>query len=165
MPELKGEPKLRQRVVIEHVTPEVEGGRFAVKRTVGDRVRAEADIFTHGQDELAARVLFRREDESEWDEAAMEAVANDRWLGEFCVAEQVTYTYRLIAWRDHFRTWRRDLKKRLDAGQDVALELPDGAEMLHQASAKAPTVEALRMMSPSYSPMASASSSSLRPGR
>ena len=51
-PQLDG----RQRVVIETVTPEIDGGRFAAKRTIGDTVRVEADIFTDGHDSVAAVV-------------------------------------------------------------------------------------------------------------
>src|SRR5690242_12477109 len=70
----------RRRVIIEGVSPEVDGGRFAAKRTVGDTVRVEADVFTDGHDSVAAVVLFRHENSASWDEVPMQAIVNDRWF-------------------------------------------------------------------------------------
>src|SRR5258706_10161740 len=42
------------RVIIEGVTPEIDGGRFAIKRTRGESVLVEADIFADGHDAISA---------------------------------------------------------------------------------------------------------------
>ena len=47
----------RTRVVVEAVTPQIDGGRFAVKRVVGDMVRVEAEVFGDGHDLVRARLL------------------------------------------------------------------------------------------------------------
>jgi len=135
----------RQRVVIESVQPEVDAGRFAVKRTVGDLVRVEADVFADGHDELACLLFYKQEDESAWQETPMMLIANDHWQGQFRVSAQKTYVYRLEAWVDRFGTWRRDLEKRYDANQDVTMELVVGAEMMRQAAQNAPEHEAKRL--------------------
>ena len=132
----------RRRVIIENVQPEVDGGRFAVKRTVGDRVRVEADVFADGHDELACRLYHKVEDGAVWHETPMTLLNNDHWWGEFRVTEQKTYVYRLEAWVDRFATWRRDLEKRYEGKQDVALELRVGAEMLREAADNAPAGDA-----------------------
>ena len=44
----------RRRVVIEAVSPEVDGGRFPAKRAIGETVTVEADVFADGHDALAA---------------------------------------------------------------------------------------------------------------
>jgi starch synthase (maltosyl-transferring) len=124
------------------VQPEVDGGRFAVKRTVGDRVRVEADVFADGHDELACRLYHKVEDGAVWHETPMTLLNNDHWWGEFRVPEQKTYVYRLEAWVDRFATWRRDLEKRYEGKQDVALELRVGAEMLREAADNAPAGDA-----------------------
>ena len=136
----------RRRVVIENVQPEVDGGRFAVKRSVGDSVRVEADVFADGHDELSSRLYYRAEGEPSWQETAMTLQANDRWRGEFKVPEQETYVYRLDAWVDRFRTWRRDLEKRYEAGQDIGLELVVGGEMVREAARNAPKPAAQRLI-------------------
>ena len=117
----------RKRVVIEGVKPEIDGGRFPIKRTVGDRLSVEADIVTDGHDVIAAQLLYRREQDADWQAAPMQPLVNDRWQGEFQVRELGRYRYALEAWVDRFRTWQRDLKKRVDASQDVAVELLVGA--------------------------------------
>jgi starch synthase (maltosyl-transferring) len=128
----------RARVLIENVQPEVDGGRFAVKRTVGDTVLVEADAFADGHDELTCRLFYRLETESKWQETPMRLLGNDRWRGEFTVNEMKPYVYKVEAWVDRFGTWRRDLEKRYDAGQDVTQELRVGAELVREASKRAP---------------------------
>ncbi len=81
----------RRRVIIEGVSPEVDAGRFPAKRTVGDAVRVEADIFTDGHDAIAAVLLSRHEKSSSWTEHPMTALVNDRWFGEFRVTELGRY--------------------------------------------------------------------------
>ncbi|HEY7466782.1 MAG TPA: alpha-1,4-glucan--maltose-1-phosphate maltosyltransferase [Dehalococcoidia bacterium] len=135
----------RSRVVIENVEPEVDGGRFAVKRTVGDLVRVEADVFADGHDEISCRLYYRAENEP-WQESPMTLLGNDHWRGEFHITQQLTYTYRLEAWIDRFRTWRSDLHKRYEAGQDLALELLTGAEMVRAAAQNAPRNDAAKLI-------------------
>src|SRR5690242_1217324 len=88
------------RVVIEAVAPEVDGGRFPVKRTVGDIVVVGADVFTEGHSRLTVVMRFRREGDQDWHEIAMEPVANDRWEAAFAVTEVGAYEYAVQAWVD-----------------------------------------------------------------
>lgn len=74
---------MRNRVVIEGVRPEIDCGRFPIKRVKGDVVEVEADVFADGHDDIRCCVLYRREGEREWKEVPMEAVGNDRWRGSF----------------------------------------------------------------------------------
>ena len=76
-----------RRVIIEGISPEVDGGRFAAKRCIGDLVRIEADIFTDGHDSVAGALLYRFQNTSEWNEARFEAINNDRWWASFRVTE------------------------------------------------------------------------------
>jgi starch synthase (maltosyl-transferring) len=127
----------RRRVVIEGVKPEVDSGRFAIKRTVGEKVIVEADIFADGHDAISAILLHRREDDQDWIESPMTPLVNDRWRGEFVVADLGRYYYTLQAWVDHFKSWSRDLVKRVEAGQDVSVDLLIGAAMVEEASRRA----------------------------
>ena len=135
----------RRRVIIENVQPEVDGGRFAVKRTVGDKVRVEADVFADGHDELSCLLLYKLEEGAVWHETPMTLLSNDHWWGEFHVEEQKPHVYRLEAWVDKFKTWRRDLEIRYEAKQDVGLELVVGSQMLREAAENAPAEEAERL--------------------
>ncbi len=127
----------RRRVVIEAVTPEIDGGRFPAKRAVGETVTVEADIFVDGHDALTAVLRHRHESSPDWIETAMTALPNDRWRGEFPVTQLGRYRFTLEAWVDHFGTWNRRLAKRIQAGQDVAVELEVGAQMLEAAASRA----------------------------
>jgi starch synthase (maltosyl-transferring) len=127
----------RKRVIIEGVNPEVDGGRFPAKRTVGDLVRVEADIFTDGHDSISAVLLFRHESSPDWIERPLQALVNDRWFGEFPVQELGRYRYTIHAWVDHWETWRRDLAKRIAADTDAPVDYMIGAELIKQAAARA----------------------------
>lgn len=127
----------RKRAVIESVQPEVDAGRFAIKRTLGEKVIVEADVFTDGHDALSCAVLFRKETTSTWLESPMTFLVKDSWRGEFRVTELGRYVYTVQAWVDHFQTWTRDLLKRIQAGQDAALDYLIGAALIEQAARRA----------------------------
>ena len=127
----------RRRVIIEGITPQVDCGRFPAKRTVGDEVRVEADVFTDGHDAIAASLLARREGSDEWTEIRMKPLVNDRWEAAFRVGELGRYGFKVQGWVDHFETWRRDLLKRIKAESDTALDYRIGAELVAQAAKRA----------------------------
>ena len=133
---ITGESDGRKRAVIENVAPRVDQGRFPVKRTVGEKIVVEADVFTDGHDRLRAVILYRHEDEPHWREAPMEPLVNDRWRGVFQVERVGHYHYTLIAWVDGFATWRYELTRREQA-EDIAVALLSGAELLVQAAVRA----------------------------
>jgi starch synthase (maltosyl-transferring) len=95
------------RVAIETVRPEIDGGRFPIKRIVGDVVTVEADIIADGHDVLSCRLLWRAEGDEAWIEAPMRALGNDRWRAEFPVTALGRVHYTVEGWVDRFRTWRR----------------------------------------------------------
>jgi starch synthase (maltosyl-transferring) len=127
----------RTRVAIEDVRPGIDGGRFPIKRTVGEKVVVEADVLADGQDALSCVLLYRKEGAPQWAEVPMEPLVNDRWRGEFTVTELGRYHYTVQAWVDRFQSWRQDLQKRIDAGQDVSVELLVGAELVREAGSRA----------------------------
>ena len=127
----------RKRVIIEGITPQVDCGRFPAKRTVGDQVRVEADIFTDGHDAIAASLLAHREGSDEWTEIPMKPLVNDRWEAVFRVSELGRYGYKVMGWVDHFETWRRDLLKRIKAESDAPVDYLIGADLVSQAGDRA----------------------------
>jgi starch synthase (maltosyl-transferring) len=133
---------LRRRVVIEGVEPEIDCGRFPVKRTVGEALAVEADVFTDGHDALAAVLLYRHEGDDDWIELPMRPLGNDRWRGQARVERLGRYRYTVAAWIDRFGSWRRDLGKRLEAGQDVGADLRMGAALLREAAGRASKADA-----------------------
>jgi starch synthase (maltosyl-transferring) len=136
----------RRRVVIEGVKPEIDAGRFPIKRTVGEKVVVEADIFADGHDAIACVLGYRKADASEWDEVPMQPLTNDRWRGEFQVIELGRYFYTLMAWIDHFESWRQELVKRAQP-EDIAIALLVGAKLIEQAASRATKHDVKRLKS------------------
>jgi starch synthase (maltosyl-transferring) len=120
----------RQRVVIENIRPRSDDGQFAIKRVVGDAVAIEADAFADGHDHIVVKLLHRQKGAVEWIETPMESIFNDRYRASFALEELGRYQYTVEAWVDRFHTWRYDLTKRAAAGQDVAIDLMIGAELI-----------------------------------
>ncbi len=128
----------RRRVIIEGVSPTVDDGRFPAKRVVGDIVFVEADIFADGHDVLSAVMRHRHQSEGPSHDTRMVPLVNDRWRAELRVDQLGFYLFTFEAWVDHFLTWHRDLRKRVDAGQsDLDVQLPIGLQMIRAAAARA----------------------------
>jgi starch synthase (maltosyl-transferring) len=127
----------QRRVVIERVSPEIDCGRFPIKRVVGEAVVVEADVFADGHDQVACQVLYSQEGDKEWQSSPMTRLGNDRWRGAFPVVKTGRYEYTIEGWIDRFQTWRDALAKRVAAGQDVHVDLLIGAELIEAAAGRA----------------------------
>ena len=132
----------RRTIVIERISPELDGGRHPIKRVVGDVLLVTADIFGDGYDLLDAALLIRADDEPTWREAPMRYVDNDRWSGHVELIRNRRHRYAIEAWRDEFGSWRDGLDKKFAAGVGVTLELEDGPPMLEAALLRAESAEA-----------------------
>jgi starch synthase (maltosyl-transferring) len=126
------------RIAIENVSPCVDGGRFAVKRVVGDRVVVEADVFMDGHDELAAVLRWRALGDKQWQEQRMAPQGNDRYRGEFTPFRIGPHEYVVQAWRDAFATYQHEIHVKHDAGLDIGLELEEGRLLVESTAAGAP---------------------------
>ena len=123
------------RLAIENVSPELDGGRFPVKRIVGATLSVGADIFKDGHDLLAAHVRYRAFGETEWKTVPMRRVPEvDRWFASIPLDRIGRCTFVVEAWTDRFRTWRSGLEKKVAAGQSVPVELMEGSEMVAAAA-------------------------------
>lgn len=127
----------QKRVAIERVTPQVDCGRFPIKRTIGERVIVRADIHADGHDLLDAVLLFRKAGASRWREVPMVPVDNDRWEGRFVVDELGRYEYCVEGWIDRFGSWRHEVEKKFAAGQAIGNELIEGAALVRDAARRA----------------------------
>jgi starch synthase (maltosyl-transferring) len=125
---------LLRRVVVENVYPEIDSGRFPIKRAVGERVIVNADVHADGHDLLSAVLLYRRKGDSTWSEVTMEPVGNDRYTASFSVDALGRYEYTIEGWIDRFGTWRSELSKKFGADQDVESELLEGAQLVGAAA-------------------------------
>jgi starch synthase (maltosyl-transferring) len=123
----------RCRVVIERVSPEIDCGRFAIKRVVGETVVVEADVFADGHDQVACQILYWIGN-GELHSSPMSPLGNDRWRGEFSVTTLGRYQYTVEGWIDRFQSWRDALQKKIAAGQDVHVDLLIGVKLVQDAA-------------------------------
>ena len=123
----------RMRVIIEDVRPVVDGGQFPAKRVVGERVRVTAAVFADGHDEVACILRSRKRGERRWRQTPMRPLHNDEWEASFTPTSIGQWEFSITGWIDHYGTWRHDLRKRLDAGQDVSIDLLIGAGIVERA--------------------------------
>ncbi|HZA33409.1 MAG TPA: alpha-1,4-glucan--maltose-1-phosphate maltosyltransferase [Vicinamibacterales bacterium] len=152
--------RLARRVIIEHVRPEIDGGRFPVKRTPGERVVVAAAIHADGHDALAASLWYRTVEHhgagsaaspsgpfdaaAGWQEVTMVPLGNDEWTATFTIGDGPgAAEYTIEAWVDSFATWRRGLAAKVQAGQDVSSELLEGAALLLDAASRSPRADVL----------------------
>lgn len=141
-PNANDRTRARCRVEIAAVRPEIDGGRFPIKRTVGEWVEVEADLLVDGHDLIAAVLRHRAASDRDWQETRLEPLPNDCWSGRFRIESLEPYEFTVHAWIDRFQTWARDLRKRVAAKQDVAAELVVGAALIDEALVGASTSEA-----------------------
>jgi starch synthase (maltosyl-transferring) len=127
----------RRSIVIERIEPELDGGRYPVKRVVGDRFQVTADIFADGHDLLDAALLLRADDEESWTEVPMRPIDNDRWSGHVQLTRNRWHRYAIEAWRDVFGSWRHGLHKKVEAGVPVPTELEEGRILVRAALERA----------------------------
>jgi starch synthase (maltosyl-transferring) len=125
-------PKTRPpRIQIQSVEPQVDCGRWPVKRTVGESVAVSARIFRDGHEKIGAAVRYRRPGSTRWAEAPLEAVGNDLWTGTFEVDRPGRWGFKVEAWVDRVASFQEELSRKVAAGQaDLAGELSEGAVLL-----------------------------------
>ena len=130
MPKL---PKTLQTLVIEYVEPELDGGRYPIKRIVGETLEVTADIFKEGHDTIAGILRYKVHGEQHWQEVPMHHVDNDRWAGSFVLSENTRYLYTIGAYIKSFETWRAELTKKHGVVPDLSSELLEGEAQLKDA--------------------------------
>jgi starch synthase (maltosyl-transferring) len=118
---------------IEDVYPSIDGGRYPVKRIVGERVEVWADVYRDGHDIVAAALIWRGELDRERRREPMTLYDNDRWFGSFVPDVPGRYFYAIEAWTDEFATWRHGFELKQKAGADLTLDAIEGAGMLTKA--------------------------------
>ena len=127
----------QKRVVIDYVSPQINGGEFFIKRIVNEIVNIDAHILVDGHDVIAASVLFKHEKERKWTEARMHHVINDEWKSSFIVKKQGFYSYKVHGWVDYALNWQHGIERKIDDNQHVKSELLEGVEYLKALLKKA----------------------------
>lgn len=132
-------PDTLKTIIIERVWPEIDSGRYPIKREVGDRLEVSADIFKEGHDIIGAVLRYKTRQEHDWHEVPMHHVDNDRWSGVVDLTGNTRYLYTIGAFVRSFETWREELQKKHGAISDLSSELLEGEAHVTAAVAQAKT--------------------------
>ena len=130
--------------VIEDVLPQVDGGRHAVKRVLGEDVVVTAACFAHGHERVACAVRYRGPGERDWRECEMEALGNDRWSATFAVDRVGEWQYTVCCWIDHLGAWREAFARRIEP-DDLRLAARVGAELIGRAAQRCSAQDCLKL--------------------
>jgi starch synthase (maltosyl-transferring) len=126
-----------KRVVIEGVSPEVDGGQFAAKSIVGDPLEIQADVFADGHDVVRCVLRYQFASARTWTETPMEFLGNDRWRANLTPDRLGLWQFEIAGWVDHFETWLSGIEKKTEAGVDISVELEIGAAWFASAAGRA----------------------------
>jgi starch synthase (maltosyl-transferring) len=128
------------RIVIQYPSPAVDGGRYPVKRCVGDAVDVSVDVFRDGHEQIRTVARYRGPGDGQWREVALRRIdahlGGVRWAARFEIDRPGRWQYTVQAWTDTFATWRDELRRKVGAGQpDLAGELSEGLVLLRAVAA------------------------------
>ena len=126
----------QSRVILENISPEIDGGRFQVKRVLGDHLEVEVDLYGDGHDVVNGHLLYRHASQRRWRSVQLEHQSNDRWSASFELEQQGVYKYKVKGWVDYALNWQHEIERKIEDGQQVGVELVDGVkhlERIHKA--------------------------------
>ncbi|CAA9574483.1 MAG: GH13_3 / GH13 / GH13_38 [uncultured Thermomicrobiales bacterium] len=139
-------PENAARVIIAEVRPHLGGGRHAIKRVVGERLRVSADILKEGHDTLAAEVRHRALPAGAWRHTPLAfSYEDDEWSAEIPLGPVGLTEYTVAAWTERYASWAEELRRKVGAGVSVASEILEG-EALVRACAGRATGDAARRL-------------------
>ena len=122
-------------IVIDDVHPRTPAG-FPAKAVGGEHVPVSALIVAYGHDQIGARVRWRRKGDRAWESAPLRSGDDDRWVGSLAPSAIGLHELVVDAWTDRYATWRHEIEVKAAAGQEVGLELEEGALLLEDLAAK-----------------------------
>ena len=120
----------QKRVVIDYISPEINGGEFFIKRIVNEIVNVNAHVLVDGHDVIAAAIVYKHEKEKTWSEVRMQHINNDEWNASFKVNKQGFYSYKVEGWVDYALNWQHGIERKIDDNQHVKSELLEGITFL-----------------------------------
>jgi starch synthase (maltosyl-transferring) len=134
-------------IVIENVSPELDCGRYPIKREVGDSLDVTVTVFREGHDKLSVVLLHRRIDETAWHTVPMRSVnpGLDSWQGSVTLTDNAMHVYTIEAWTDVYESWCLELEKKVNDGQKVTAELDEGRMLLSVTEGRAKGPDAARL--------------------
>jgi len=122
--------KSPSRVVIDRLSPEIDGGRFPARCFIDEGLQIKAILLIDGHDHVKGRLLFRHDSEEDFRATPLIAKGNDEWTADFKPEKLGRYFLCVEAAMDRFDTWKTDLCKRLGANQKINVDLLSGVILM-----------------------------------
>ncbi|CAN5562477.1 alpha-1,4-glucan--maltose-1-phosphate maltosyltransferase [soil metagenome] len=139
-------PEAWSRALILAVRPQIDAGRWPVKRAQDELMEVTADVVGDGHDLVAVELIFGPEGGEERS-LRMAPLGNDVFTGAFAADELGRWRYRVRAWVDEFATWQALFRRRVEsalrsgyggeAEGELRSELLEGAALLELAAKEA----------------------------
>ena len=121
-----------RRIAIDRIEPDVDAGRFTAKRIIHRPVTIRADIVCDGHDELSCSLHIRPPNTTSWTTLPLTLIGNDRWEAEFTPDQLGIWEFTVSGRVDYFDTWRRDLTRRKEHGEDLQGAFAEGCRMIER---------------------------------
>ncbi len=129
------------RILIEDVTPSLDGGRWPVKRALGTSLDVEATILRDGHDVIEAAVEVDAPDDTRAVHA-LAPIGGDRFVGSVAPTDLGLHRFRVVAWVNRWASWRDEVGRKVAAGQaSLTGEAAEGAVLLRKALRALPAAE------------------------
>ena len=135
--------RIMDRVVVTEVAPSTPDRVSAAKGSVGRRLPVGATVFADGHDIVAARVRWRLTGAPGWTDQMLEPLGNDRYETIVVPAVCGPHEFEIDGWVDPHATWRHRVEVKVAAGQDVVLELEEGARLIERELDRLPAALAV----------------------
>ena len=123
----------RNRTIVTRVLPQIEEGRFAIKKIKGDEIVVTAEIFADSHFQVCGQLLFCSQEENKWHEIPCKPLGNDRWEGRFTVNNLGLYFYTIQGWIDYFHSWQKDIQKKIQSNIDISQDILCGLNLIKNA--------------------------------
>ncbi len=117
----------RSRVLLSEISPLIDHGRYPVKRLVQEPLVVKACLVADGHDVIQGALAYRLKGQKKWNYTPLKAIGNDRYQAQFTPKKAGAYEYKIEAWMDYALTWHHGLVKKQEDGQNVEVQLQDGA--------------------------------------
>lgn len=125
---------MRNRCIIRNVKPQLENGKYYIKRVAGESVTVSATIFTDSDESVKAVLAYKHISDTTWSEVPMKLIEQDKFEAEFTVEKTGFYHYKILAWCDELQSWHRIIVKKKELKQDLRNDFFLGSYLLNVAA-------------------------------
>jgi starch synthase (maltosyl-transferring) len=122
-------------IVINDLKPSTPTGLYPAKAAAGERVPVRATVFKDGHDVIAARLVAqapaaRPDRKRPTVVVPLVNVGNDEWRAYWRPETLGLHDLVIEAWTDRYATWAHKVRVKLQAGQDVDVEIAEGVLLI-----------------------------------